>query len=272
MGIALLRGRTFTESESFIDGGRRVVVVDEALARQLWPGGDALGQQVEFATEQPDAKPVSMEVVGIVSSTRRQLFEKDFTGGVYVPFAQGPRSNAYFHVRPALPGAALTDSVRREIRAAAPALPLFSTQTFASHMDNALEYWALQVTAVLFAAFGGLAMVVALVGIYGVLSYAVTRRTREIGIRIAVGATAGGVKRMIVGEGLTLTVIGVSIGLLLGVGVGQLLGSIFVDVSAFDFVVFTSVPIFFLTAALLASWLPARRATRVNPMTALRTD
>ena len=139
-------------------------------------------------------------------------------------------------------------------------------------MENALEYWALRLTAALFAAFGGLAMMVALVGIYGVMSYAVARRTREIGIRIAVGATAGGVQRMIVGEGLTLTVIGVSIGLLLGVGVGQLLGSIFVDVSALDFVVFTSVPVFFFMAALLASWLPARRATRINPVTALRAD
>ena len=271
MGIPLVRGRTFTESEAFIDGARRVVVVDEALARQLWPGEDALGQLVEFVPNEPNATATPMEIVGIVSSTRRQLFEKDFTGSVYVPFAQGARSNAYFHVRPAF-ATDLSDAVRGEIRAAAPNLPLFSARTFASHMDNALEYWALQLAASLFAAFGGLAMLVALVGIYGVMSYAVARRTREIGIRIAVGATTGGVKRMIVGEGLTLTVIGVSIGLLLGVGVGQLLGSIFVDVSAFDFVVFTSVPVFFFMAALLASWLPARRATRVNPMAALRTD
>ncbi|HUE89786.1 MAG TPA: ABC transporter permease [Vicinamibacterales bacterium] len=272
MGIPLLRGRTFTESESFINGARRVVVMDEALARQLWPSEDALGQLVEFVTDEPDAEPTPMEVVGVVRSTRRQLFEKDFTGSVYVPFAQGARSNAYFHVRPALGRADFTDAIRREIREVAPNLPLFSAQTFASHMDNALEYWALQLTAALFAAFGGLAMLVALVGIYGVMSYAVVRRTREIGIRIAVGATNDRVKRMIVGEGLIVTLIGVSIGLLLGVGVGQVLASIFVDVSAFDVFVFTLVPLSFLAAALLASWLPARRATRVNPMTALRTD
>jgi predicted permease len=272
MGIPLLRGRTFTESESFIDGARRVVVIDEALARQLWPSEDALGQLVEFVTDEADAESTPMEVVGVVRSTRRQLFEKDFTGSVYVPFAQGARANAHFHVRPAIGSPDFTDSVRREIREAAPNLPLFSAQSLASHMDNALEYWALQLTAALFAAFGGLAMLVALVGIYGVMSYAVVRRTREIGIRIAVGATNDRVRRMIVGEGLTLTLIGVSIGLLLGVGVGQVLASIFVDVSAFDVMVFTLVPSAFLAAALLASWLPARRATRVNPMTALRTD
>jgi predicted permease len=272
MGISLLRGRTFTESESFIDSGRRVAVVDETLARQLWPNADALGQQVEFVTNTRDVAPTPMEVVGIVRSTRRQLFENDFRGSVYVPFAQGARSNAFFHVRPAVANPDLAEAVRREIREAAPNLPLFSAQTFASHMDNALEYWALQLTAALFAAFGGLAMLVALVGIYGVMSYAVVRRTREIGIRIAVGATSDRVTRMIVGEGLTLTLIGVSIGLLLGVGVGQLLASIFVDVSAFDVAVFTLVPLAFFAAALLASWLPARRATRVNPITALRTD
>jgi predicted permease len=272
MGIPLLRGRTFTELESFNDGARRVVVVDEALARQLWPSEDALGQLVELVPDEPYTEPKTLEVVGIVRSTRRQLFEMDFTGSVYVPFAQGARSNAYFHVRPALANPDFTDAVRREIREVAPNLPLFSAQTFASHMDNALEYWALQLTAALFAAFGGLAMLVALVGIYGVMSYAVVRRTREIGIRIAVGATNDRVKRMIVGEGLTLTLIGVSIGLLLGVGVGQVLASIFVDVSAFDVFVFTIVPVSFVAAALLASWLPARRATRVNPVTALRTD
>jgi predicted permease len=272
MGISLLRGRTFTESESFIDGAREVVVVDEALARQLWPGGDALGQMVEFVTNEPDAESPAREIVGIVRSTRRQLFEKDFAGSVYVPFAQGARANAYFHVRPAFANPDLADTVRREIRAVAPNLPLFSAQTYAAHVDNALEYWALQLMAALFAAFGGLAMLVALVGIYGVMSYAVVRRTREIGIRIAVGASGDRVKRMIVGEGLILTLIGVSIGLLLGVGVGQVLASIFVDVSAFDVFIFTLTPVLFLAAALLASWLPARRATRVNPMTALRTD
>jgi predicted permease len=272
MGVPLLRGRTFTDSESYVESARRVVVLDEALARKLWPHEDALGQFVEFVDDDRAERPAPMEVVGIVGSTRRQLFEQVLPGSVYVPFAQGTRSNVYFHVRPAAAHVDLSDAVRREIRSAAPNLPLFSAQTYASHVGNALEYWALQLTAGLFAAFGGLAMLVALVGIYGVMSYAVARRTREIGIRMAIGATVEGVRRMIVGEGLTLTLLGVAIGVMLGVGVGQVLGSIFVDLSAFDLWVFTLVPVSFVGAALVASWLPARRATRIDPLNALRTE
>lgn len=272
MGVPLLRGRTFTESESYVQGARRVVVLDEAAAQRLWPNGEALGQYVEFVDDEQTERPAPMEVVGIVGATRRQLFENEFNGSVYVPFAQGARSNVYFHVRPVNSQADLTDAVRGEIRAAAPHLPLFSARTFSSHVGGAIEYWALQLTASLFAAFGALAMIVALVGIYGVMSYTVARRTREIGIRMAVGATGDGVRRMIVGEGLTLTLIGVLIGWMLGLGVGQLLASIFVDLSAFDIIVFTTVPAAFFGAALVASWMPARRATRINPVSALRAE
>lgn len=115
-------------------------------------------------------------------------------------------------------------------------------------------------------------MVVALIGVYAVMSYAVARRTREIGIRMAVGALPGTVKRMILGEGVTLTLTGVALGLLLGVGVGRMMGSMFVDVDAFDPVTFTVVPLGFLAAASVAAWLPARRATQVDPVTALRSE
>jgi predicted permease len=274
MGVSLLQGRTFNDAESFIEGGARVAVIDESLARKLWPGAQALGQRIEFVnrgdnSSQTDA---AMEIVGIVSSTRRDLFEEEPRGAVYVPFAQGARGNAYFHVRPQVPQDTLSDVVRREIRQAAPNLPLFSARTFATHVSSSVEYWALQLTAALFAAFGGLAMVVALIGIYGVMSYAVARRTREIGIRIAVGAMPQIVRKMILGEGLAVTLTGVGAGWLLGLGVGRLLASIFVDVSAFDTLTFTLVPAAFIAAALVAAWVPARRATRVDPMRALRAE
>jgi predicted permease len=273
MGVPIVAGRTFTAVESYAQGASRVAILDEALARKLWPKGDGLGQRVEFVRQAGATDlPVTMEVVGIVGSTRRQLFENELPGAVYVPFAQGEMGNAYFHVRPTARQPGLADAVRREIKSAAPNLPLFSARTYAAHIGGSIEYWALQVTAALFAAFGGLAMVVALVGIYGVLSYAVERRTREIGIRMAVGATGSGVVRMIVGEGLALTLVGVALGWVLGVGVGQVLGSIFVDLAAFDPVTFAVVPIAFTAAALLAAWLPARRATRINPLHALRSE
>ena len=272
MGVLLLRGRTFSDVESYSDGASRVAILDEALARKLWPEGGAVGQHVEFVERGAAGPPATMEVVGIVASTRRELFEKELPGAVYVPFAQGAMGNVYFHVRPAAAQPDLPDAVRREIKAAVPNLPLFSARTYGTHVGGSIEYWALQLAAALFAAFGGLAMVVALVGIYGALSYAVVRRTREIGIRMAVGASAGRVVRMIVGEGLTLTLAGVAVGWVLGLGVGQVLGSLFVDLSAFHAATFTLIPIAFVAAAMTAAWQPARRATRVNPLSALRSE
>ena len=272
MGVRLVAGRTFTEIESYAQGAPDVAVLDEVLAAKLWPDGGAVGQRIEFAGSAGSAEPASMEVVGIVEATRRQLFENEPPGAVYVPFAQGAMGSAYFHVRPAVSTADLPEAVRREIRTAAPNLPLFSARTYAAHIGGSIEYWALQIAAALFAAFGGLAMIVALVGIYGVLSYAVVRRTREIGIRMAVGASAGRVVRMIVGEGLALTLAGVALGWLLGMGAGRVLASVLVDLAPFDAVTFMAVPAGFIAAALLAAWLPARRATRINPLLALRSE
>lgn len=277
MGVPVRQGRTFTDAESYTAGGRAVAIIDETLARKLWPEGGALGQRVEIVErDRPDHEtPASFDVVGIVGSTNRQLFEDELRGSIYLPFARGAMGNAHFHVRPRTAPAApatLADAVRGEIRSAAPGLPLFSVQTFASHMASAPEFWAIQISASLFGAFGALAMVVALVGIYAVMNYAVARRTREIGIRMAVGAMPATIKRMILAEGLRLTVMGVAIGLVLGVGVGHMMGSMFVDVDAFDPLTFTVVPVGFVAAAVVAAWLPARRATRVNPVTALRSE
>jgi len=277
MGVPLLEGRTFTDAEAYGPVGRRVAIIDDTLAGRLWPGGAALGQQVAIVEREArgEQAAVTYDVVGIVGSTRRQLFEDELRGAVYVPFAQGALGNAYFHVRPRLTEAdpsVLPAAVAQEIRSAAPGLPLFSTRTFAAHTSSAPEYWMLRITGGLFAAFGGLAMFVALIGIYAVMNYAVARRTREIGIRMAVGAMPATVKRMILAEGLTLTMLGVAIGLLLGVGAGRMMGSMFVDLPNFDPVTFTVVPVAFVAAAAVAAWLPARRATRVNPVTALRSE
>ena len=274
MGVGLVQGRTFTDIESYAEGAPPVVVLDEALAHRLWPNGGAVGQRVEFVERdrREDQPPATFDVIGVVASTRRKLFEKELPGTVYVPFAQDTRGGAFFHVRPRAAQASLVDAVRQEIRSAAPGLPLFSARTYAAHISTSIEYWTLKLAAALFGAFGALAMVVALVGLYGVMSYSVARRTREIGIRIAVGALPGTVRRMILKEGLSVTLVGVAIGLVLGVGVGRLLASIFVDLSAFDPIAFGVLPAGFLVAALVAAWFPAARATRVNPLTALRSE
>lgn len=272
MGVPVLQGRTFTQAEAFGKGAPLVAMLDESLARRLWPDGSALGQRIQWAAEEGGKPGEPMEVVGIVAPTRLGLFEREPRGNVYVPFAQGFMSSAFFHVRPAAPASGLEDTVRRELRATAPGVPIFGVRTFASHLENAAEYWMLRLSTSLFAFFGAMAMIVALVGIYGVTSHAVARRTREIGVRMAVGARPAAVLRMILSESLRTTTTGVAVGWVLGLGIGRVLASTFVDMQAFDPWTFALLPVGFLAASIVATWMPARRATEVNPVTALRTE
>ncbi len=282
MGLPLRRGRVFTAAEVQDKEAPPVAIIDEVLARKLWPDGDALGQRVEFAPRdrikaagQSDV-PKTIEIVGIVPGFRADLFDKEPGGAIYVPFAQGFMGNVHFHVRPATPGPAaaqaLLDSVRRELRAAAPGVPIFKVRTFRQHVDASVEIWAVRAGALMFSLFGGLAVVVAIVGIYGLKAYAVSRRTREIGIRMALGAEPGRIRNLILREGLVMALTGIALGLLLGVGVGQLLASVFVDFSPFDPLAFGVAASGLLAAAMAACWLPAKRATTVNPLTALRAE
>lgn len=273
MGITLLQGRPFTTAEVYGRGAPRVAIVDEALARRLWPDGDAIGQRIQWADEKEGpAESAPMEVVGIVSATRSQMFEREPRGAVYVPFGQEFVSNAFFHVRPERPADGLADAVRKEVRAAAPGVPLFGVQTFKDHIDNSAEFWALTMSTSTFAFFGGMALVVALVGIYGVTAYSVARRTREIGVRIAIGARPRAVLRLILADSLATVGGGVAVGWLLGIGVGRLMASVFVDFVPFDVWIFALVPLALAAASMGAAWLPARRATMVNPVTALRAE
>ena len=195
-------------------------IVDEVLAAQLWPDGSALGQRIQWSEGEPaaaDAAP--MEVVGVVARTQLGMFERTPRGNVYVPFQQGYMSNAFFHVRPAGPAtAALVDAVRREVRDAAPGVPLFAVRTFADHLDASAEYWSMRVSSGLLLFFGLMAMIVALVGIYGVTAYTVARRTREIGVRMAIGARPGEVLALIMRESAATLAAGVALGWLLGAG------------------------------------------------------
>jgi len=213
-----------------------------------------------------------MEVIGIVAATRSGLFEREPGGAVYLPIGQEFVSDVHLHVRPLRSDPALVDLVRREVRAEAPGVPLFGVRTFATHLETAAEYWLLRLSTLMFGFFGAMAMIVALVGIYGVTAYAVVRRTREIGVRIAVGARPAAVLRLILVENLATAVAGIAAGWLLGIGVGRVMASVFVDIPAFDPWIFSLVPTCFVLAALGATWTPARRASAVNPISALRAE
>src|SRR5262249_32410635 len=168
--------------------------------------------------------------------------------------------------------AIMADLLRRTVREVDPSIPIISLRTFAQYIDSNLDLWLVRAGAALFSIFGGLALGLAVVGLYGVKAYSVARRTREIGIRMALGAQAGAVLRMIMREGSIMLVSGVAIGLLLAVATAKIVSGILYGIGALDPVAFTVAPAVLTIAALIAMWLPARRATRVDPVQALHVE
>ncbi len=294
VGLRLLHGRAFSATEATQAHEARVAIIDEVLAKKLWPDGNALGQRIQFARDDaPRAKgdggstigmqgggagvaKQEVEIVGIVPYTRENLFEKNPSGALFLPFAGGFQSNAFFHIKFA-PNAvrdpvATADLIRRTVRNIDPALPIVSLRTFAQHLDANLQLWIVRTGAALFSIFGLVALGLAFVGVYGVKAYAVARRTREIGIRMALGAQRGTVQWMFLREGFAMFIGGLTLGLLLALGAGKIVGSILFQVSALDPFAFTIAPLILAVAALLATWLPTRRALRISPLAALRTE
>lgn len=295
MGLPLLRGRAFTRAEAEASDAPPVAIVDEVLAKKLWPDGDALGRRIQWAAgDTPTATgggsgtmgssdtiartvrdPESVEIVGIVPATRWELFQSTVGGQVFVPFAQGFRSSVFFHLRTAAGAhadAAQLDLFRREVRLAAPGVPVFNVRSFRQHIDACPQLWIVRTGAVIVSIFAGLALALAVVGVYGVVAYAVVRRTREIGIRRALGAEPGQVVRMILHEGLKITFGGSVLGFLLALGMGRGLSGMLYEVSPLDPAAFTLAPAVLVATVLVACWLPARRAARVAPMRALRNE
>jgi predicted permease len=296
VGLPVLRGRAFTEAEA-TRPGPKVAIIDEALARKLWQDGDALGQRIQYAGEHTPAaqrgggattgrsaelneeekQEETIEIVGIVPATRHQLFEKEEpSGAIYLPFARGFQSDVSFFVRfrslASGNEATTADLLRRTVADVDPAIPIISLRTFAQYLDSNLDLWIVRAGAALFSIFGGLALGLAVVGLYGVKAYSVARRTREIGIRMALGAQPAAVLRLIMGEGSIILLSGIALGLILAAATGKILSGILYEVGALDPIAFTAAPLLLAAAALVATWPPARRAARLNPVEALRYE
>lgn len=276
MGLPLLQGRAFSTLEAAHPGAARVAIIDEVLAKQLWPDGNALGQFIRYGDGRAKTSDAPLQVVGIVRFSRTDFFDDDPGGSIYVPFAQGYSGNVNYHVRPVVDTAeaaqALVPAVRDALRSAAPGLPIFKVRTFRQHADSSIEVWVVGIGSTLLGVFSCFAMFVALVGIYSVKAYQVSRRTREIGIRMALGALPAAVQSLILREGLATASLGIGGGLLLGLGANRLLASVLHGVQPLDPLVLLAATGLFLAAATVASWLPARRATRVDPLVALRSE
>ena len=266
VGIELVRGRFFTDDDGRTEGSR-AIVVNETFANRFWPGENPLGKRVRHRGEDNPW----MTVVGVNRDTKHYGLDQEMRPGVHVPHRQVAWfAWLAFTVRTSVDPASLVAPIRRLLRELDPDLPMFDTITMSERLDESL---ALRRSyAGVFLAFAGVALLMALAGIYGVLSYVVSRRTHEIGIRMALGAQQGQVLRHILAEGMQLVIIGAALGAAASVATSRLLETLLFGVSSYDPVTYALVIAVLLTIALLANLLPARRAASINPTDALRFE
>jgi predicted permease len=268
MGARLLLGRGFSEADT--KGAERVVVVSEAMAKVYWPGQDVLGKCLKIG----DRKSPCSEVVGVVEDAVRNSITEGTTLQYYIPLAQadsvmnGPVSALL--VRTIGPADRWTAMVRREIQAAVPNLPFPDISPMPQRFARQLRPW--QLGSTLFSLFGSLALLLSAIGLYGVLGYMVSQRTQELGIRTALGAGRADLLRLVVVQGLRVTLTGVACGVIGAQLAGKTIASLLYQVSPRDPLVLTGAAVVLVVVALFASYLPARRATRVDPMVALRYE
>ena len=274
LGLAMLRGRDFTVAEEIRVSGMRPVIIDKALADRLFPNDDPIGHTLQFGADvaRHDGQP--MQIVGVAPTVRHGLFDTEPQPHIYVPFGATDNTHMFVYARLASPSQAdaLPATLREELRAVEPALPVMRVTSFKSLHERSAQVWILRAAARLFLTLGLAAAFVAVVGLYGVRSYLVSRRTREFGVRMAVGATPADVMRLVVKEAATTTTIGLAIGLGLGMLLGWALSAIIYQVSPFDPITLIGAAGILTLASVIASLVPARRAANVLPMTALRTD
>ena len=276
IGVHILRGRDFTQSETETKEGPRVAIIDDEMAKKIFPNGDAVGQHVRFTQPPRDGSPNDLLVVGVVNSHRHDVQSDSLNRRLFVPLAQGYSGDMFLNVRLARQDRAavirLIPTLRQTLRALDPDLPVLSMMPFTDLMEKSVGLWIVRLGAILFGVFGGIALLLAVVGVYGVKAYAVARRTREIGIRMALGAHRGDVFKLIMKQGALQTAFALGLGLLISLGAGRVLAQMLYKVSPADPLALIVASTLLGAAALLACFFPARRATRVSPMTALRTE
>jgi putative ABC transport system permease protein len=284
MGIPLLKGRYFTnqdnrqhlegkdlsklnEEEKFI-AGLNTIIIDQEFARRHWQDEDPIGKRIRFGRE-TDARTAT--VVGVVGRVKMEGLDTDSNRVQgYFPFSQIPQRSMTVIVKSTVEPTLMVESARKQVLAVDPNQPIYSIRTMDEIRDESVAPEKLNLT--LLGLFAGIALVLAIVGIYGVMSYSVTQRTHEIGIRMALGARAADVLKMVIGQGMKLTLIGVGIGLVGAFGLTRLMATLLFGVKPTDPLTFGAIALLMASVAFLSCWLPARRATKVDPMVALRYE
>jgi putative ABC transport system permease protein len=264
VGIPLLRGRLFSEFD--IDSAPQVAVVNEAFARTYWPNEDAIGKR--FKSTKPDAPWIT--VVGIMANARTQSLPENDSPQLYLSVYQTPAKHLAIFLRGHVDTSAIPACVREQVQAVDPTLPVFGAQTLSATVSESLSQRRFSMEMV--GAFALTALLLAALGIYGVISYLVSERTHEIGIRLALGAPRSNILLIVLRQGLGLAVAGAAVGLLCALIVSHLMANLLYGVRPTDPLTFGAVALLFLGVALLACYVPARRATHVDSIIALRHE
>jgi len=270
LGATLTRGRFYDAVDEA--AGRPVAVVDERLAAEAWPGQDPVGKTLECEHFDDDGNftPAKVEVVGVVRHVLQQTLTRQVRGQIYLPYAENARPHLSFVVRTGGDPLAQVAATRREVAAVDPDLALAKVRPLGDYIERAAR--PARFTMVLGSIFGALALALAAIGLYGVIATSVSQRRREIGVRLALGARPRQLLRGVLREGLGLTLVGLGAGVVASVATTRLLGTLLYGVAPVDPATYVVAGAVMPIVALLACWLPARRAARESPMTALRAE
>jgi len=274
--IPLIKGRDFTEAESTIAGGHKVAIIDERLAQALFGGKNPIGQHIttnaaDANSNRPDR---GIEIVGIVRSPHETAFEAAAPYRIYCPLGQRPSSNIYLQIRVSDPSTMpeVLNRLRRELASLDSDNPVLLAQPLADFIDKNVDLLMVHIAGMVFGVSGAIALLLAVIGVYGVKAHAVVRRTREIGIRIALGAEPADIFALIIKQGILQTLVGVSVGIVLAVIMGRLLAKMLYHVNPLDPVALAVAAIILMCTVIFACYMPARRATKVDPAVTLRVE
>ncbi len=266
MEIPLRRGRLFNDEDTMKKP--TVVVIDERMAQEFWPGQDPVGKRIHIVELGPEDP--WQTIIGVVGRVKHESLDSEPRIAFYTSQAQFPVRAVTGVVRSSTEPAALASAVQNAIRGVDPDLPIYSVQTMAARVDESLARRRFSV--LLLTLFAGLALALAAIGIYGVMAYMVSQGTREIGIRMALGATPRNILNLVVRQAMTLALFGVVIGLSGAFALSRLLQNLLFSVRATDAATFAAVPLVLIVVAFVATYVPARRAARIDPMISLRCD